>query len=236
MGIRALNHADLMAIGHAMRDIDRREIFATRFDADVALLVEDLLACDSIGAVIAAADGTPVAALGGIEMWPGLWSLWMFATDRWDEVAGATTRFARRTLWPSLLRLGLRRGECRSALDHVTAHRWLCFLGAEIEAVYPAFGKGGETFVGFVIYGEESMCATPKRRRRPTTAASGNANTNASSNANATPSASDTVADAAAEQELRRLRSLYGRRATILTPEREALGKAPSAQKNLLGA
>ncbi len=29
---------------------------------------------------------------------------------------------------------------------------------------------------------------------------------------------------------------LYGRRATILTPEREALGVAPTAQNNLLGS
>lgn len=53
---------------------------------------------------------------------------------------------------------------------------------------------------------------------------------------NAVPSASDTVADTAAEAELRRLRSLFGRRATILTPERSALGQAPTAQNNLLGS
>lgn len=73
------------------------------------------------------------------------------------------------------------------------------------------------------------MCATPKRHRQNNVGSSGNS-------AKATPSASDAVADAAAEKELRRLRSLYGRRATILTPERAALGEAPTAQKNLLGA
>lgn len=228
MAVRALNHADLLAIGEGMRDADRREIFATRFDEDVGLLVADLMESDPIGAVIAADDGTPVAALGGIEMWPGNWSVWMFATDRWPDVATETTRFARRILWPVLQRLGLRRGECRSALAHEVAHRWLIFLGAEIEAIYPAFGKGGESFVGFVIYGEDNMCATPKKRRRTTT--------DASTDTRATPAASDMVADEAAEKELRRLRTLYGRRATILTPEREALGTAPTAPKNLLGS
>jgi hypothetical protein len=72
------------------------------------------------------------------------------------------------------------------------------------------------------------MCATPKRRRRLNSA-------NQNSNGTAAPAASDTVADTAAENELRRLRSLYGRRATILTPERSALGQAPTAQNNLLG-
>lgn len=72
------------------------------------------------------------------------------------------------------------------------------------------------------------MCATPKHHSQNTVGSSGNSG-------NATPSASDSIADAAAEKELRRLRSLYGRRATILTPERAALGEAPTAQKNLLG-
>lgn len=228
MAVRALNHADLMAIGQSMRLADRREIFATRFDDDVGSLVADILESDPIGAVIAAADGRAVAALGGIEMWPGNWSVWMFATDRWPEVAKETTRFVRRILLPALLRLGLKRGECRSALGHEVAHRWLIFLGARIEAIYPAFGKGGESFVGFVIYGEENMCATPKKRRHTTT--------NAGTDATAAPAATDLVADEAAEKELRRLRTLYGRRATILTPEREALGTAPTAQKNLLGS
>jgi hypothetical protein len=231
MTVRALNLADLVAIGRAMRDADRREIFATRFDEDAVLLAEDLLAADPVGAVIATADGTAVAALGGIEMWPGNWSLWMYATDRWPEVARATTRFASEVLWPSLLGLGLRRGECRSALDHTVAHRWLSYLGGEVEAIYPAYGKGGETFIGFVIYGETNMCATPKKRHRGTVSTR-----KASLDPHAAPQANDLVADAAGEAELRRLRALYGRRSTILTPERQALGQAPVAQKTLLGS
>jgi hypothetical protein len=231
MPLRALSLDDVWAVARAMRDADKREIFATRFDEDALLLAEDLMASDPVGAVIAAADGTAVAALGGIEMWPGNWSLWMFATDRWPEVAKETTRFAKFVLWPALLRLGLQRGECRSALDHEAAHRWLSFLGGEVEAFYPAYGKGGETFIGFVIYGETTMCAVPKKRRRMTT---NSGETRPA--ANIAPAADDMVADAAAEKELRRLRALYGRRATILTPDSTALGQAPVTQKSLLGS
>jgi hypothetical protein len=229
MTLRPLNREDLIAVAETMRAADRHEVFATRFDEDPVLLADDLLAGDPVGAVIAAADGAAVAALGGTEMWPGMWSLWMFATDRWPEVARATTRFAKCTLWPALLQLGLRRGECRSASNHAVAHRWLRHLGGVPESIHPAYGKGGECFIGFVIYGDRNMCATPKRRRH----AAGTANAKDSA---AVPQTGDAVADAAAEQELRRLRSLYGRRATILTPERAALGQAPTAQKNLLGA
>ena len=76
------------------------------------------------------------------------------------------------------------------------------------------------------------MCAIPKRRRWRET---NNSNT-AAETETAMPSSSDTVADAAAETELRRLRSLYGRRATILTPGSAALGTAPTEQKSLLGS
>src|SRR5690242_671481 len=121
MPIRSLNSADLMTVGDNMRLADRREIVATRFDDDIAALVADLLESAPVGAIVAAGDGAPVAALGGIEMWPGNWSVWMFATDRWPEVAAETTRFVRRVLLPALHRLGLRRGECRSALTHEVA-------------------------------------------------------------------------------------------------------------------
>ncbi|WP_374656134.1 hypothetical protein [Dongia sp.] len=155
---RALNRDDLIAVAENMRAADRREIFATRFDENAELLAEDLLAGDPLGVIVADRDGVPAAVLGATEMWPGLWSLWMFATDRWPSVARETTRFAKRVLWPALLKLGLRRGECRSAAEHHVAHRWLRHLGGAVESIHPAYGKGGETFIGFVIYGERHVC------------------------------------------------------------------------------
>jgi hypothetical protein len=162
MEVRPLTCKDLQKVATAMRAPDRHEIFATRFDDDIAALVEDLLAGDPVGAVIAADDGMPVAVIGATEMWPGLWSMWMFATDRWPEVARAATRFAKRDMWPALLALGLRRGECRSAAQHEMAHRWIRHLGGVQESIHPAFGKGGETFIGFVIYGEREHVRHPE--------------------------------------------------------------------------
>lgn len=71
------------------------------------------------------------------------------------------------------------------------------------------------------------MCATPKIFSQKSVK---------SSDKKIAPSASDLAADNATEAELRRLRSLYGRRATILTPDSAALGQAPTKQKNLLGS
>jgi hypothetical protein len=221
---RALNGPDLLAVARQMRESDRREIFATRFDDDTGALVADLLASDPLGAIMLAADGSAVAAIGASEMWPGNWAVWMFTTDRWPEVAREATRFARGVLGPTLQRLGGRRAECRSALAHKVAHRWLIHLGAEVEAVYPDFGRDGETFVGFVFYGEKDMCGLPKSQPKPVQVKQPN------------PIAADNAVAEAADQELRRLRALNGRRSTILTPVPSKLGSAPTSSNNLLGS
>lgn len=162
MLVKPLTRDALLCVAAKMRAPDRHEIFATRFDEDAAALVADLMAGDPVGAIIAAEDDTPVAVLGATEMWPGLWSMWMFATDRWPEVARAATRFAKEEMWPALLALGLRRGECRSAVQHQMAHRWLRHLGGVQESIHPAYGKGGETYIGFVIYGETEHVRHPE--------------------------------------------------------------------------
>jgi hypothetical protein len=224
---RPLDTADLLAVAQHMRASDRDEIFATRFDDDIAALIADLLMSDPLGAIIPAADGQAVAAIGASEMWPGNWAVWMFATDRWPDVARETTRFARSVLAPALRALGARRAECRSAWTHKVAHRWLVHLGAEVEAIYPAYGRAGETFVGFVFYGEEDMCGLPKSPRP---------NNRMSRTQTATQPAPEPVATDAADLELRRLRALTGRRSTILTPEPGKLGSAPTSANQLLGS
>lgn len=140
-----------------MRAKDRAEIYATRFREDPAEVARDCLLISRLGFVGASArDGAAIVAIGGAELWPGLWSLWMFATDRWPEVAAAATRTARRILRPALLAAGARRAECRSLASHRDAHRWLRALGARREARIPQFGKNGEDFVAYAWLRDDS--------------------------------------------------------------------------------
>jgi hypothetical protein len=221
--IRPLGAEDLLFVARHMRGADRAEIFATRFDDDPAALAAEILAADPLGAILAAADGAAVAAIGASENWPGNWSVWMFATDRWPEVARAATRFALVRLRPALHRLGARRAECRSMAGHKSAQRWLRRLGARIEAVYPAFGRQGETFIGFVFEREENMCALPKSKPKHAPK-------------QPDPKLAADAAAKAADEELRRQRALSGRRATILTPDPAQLGAAPLGGNQLLGS
>ena len=143
---REITAADVRAVAQEMRACDRAEIFATRWDDCTESFASDCAAAISLGAIAVGDDGTPVAVVGAQEAWPGCWSVWMFAIDRWPEVALETTRFVQRRLIPALVRLGARRAECRSADGHHGAHRWLEYLGARREASHLDYGRNGETF------------------------------------------------------------------------------------------
>jgi hypothetical protein len=149
VAIRPLRFATAEAIARDMREADRREIYATRANEDAAALALDVVRYSRIGAVAAAEDGAPVSAIGAVEGWPGVWQVWMFATDRWPEVALATTRWARRVLKPALLAAGAHRAECRSLAANRATHRWLESLGAQAEARHAGYGKAAEDFITF---------------------------------------------------------------------------------------
>ena len=155
MKLLPLDFETVLAVAQDMRRADRQEIFATRWDDNPATLAQDCVGAGCIGAVIAGRDGAPICAIGATEMWPRVWSVWMFATDRWHEVALDATRFVKERLIPTLLDLGLRRAECRSSAMHTQAHRWLEYLGARRETEHLDYGKNGESFIGFYWRAED---------------------------------------------------------------------------------
>jgi hypothetical protein len=144
MRLAKLNEPDLLYVADNMREWDRREVFATRWDDDPAALTSAILAGGEFGWV--AGNDLPVAAFGAIPTWQGNWQVWMFATDDWKDVAFDVTRFIRRIMIPSLEQCGCHRAECRSMEGHEEAHRWLETLGAYKESDLPHYGRNGEMF------------------------------------------------------------------------------------------
>ena len=134
------------AVARAMRESDRREIFATRADEDPAALAAGCVAASRFGAIVACADGAPAAALGAASTWPRVWSVWMFASARWREVAWEATEWARSRLMPDVIAAGAHRASCCSIEGHRDAQAWLELLGARREGSLAKFGKNGETF------------------------------------------------------------------------------------------
>lgn len=135
----------ILHVARNMREEDRREITAARWTFDPDQIAQETFALSRFGCV-AWHDGVPVAVVATIECWPGFYSVGMFATDAWPEVACSLTRWARKRMAASLLAAGAHRMECRTIEGHEAARRWLERLGAVREAVMPDMGRNRETF------------------------------------------------------------------------------------------
>jgi len=146
MRITNVNHADLLYVADNMRDMDKKEIYSTRWEEDPESLVDSIMSYGNFGWVVGTDDGIPIAAFGAIPIWPGSWQVWMFATDRWDEASLWVTRFIKKVMIPSIADSGWNRAECKSIEGYDVAHRWLEMLGATHEHTLPSFGKNGESF------------------------------------------------------------------------------------------
>ena len=144
MRLAKINHSDLLYVADNMREWDKREVFATRWDDDASELCDAIISGGEFGWI--AGQDLPVAAFGAIPTWQGNWQVWMFATDRWPEVALGVTRFIKKVMIPALEESGCHRAECRSMEGHDVAHRWLESLGAYKESELPHYGRNGETF------------------------------------------------------------------------------------------
>lgn len=129
-----------------MRSKDQDEVFATQWNNDRSSFANHILRVGDFGFVLHHDDGEPIVCGGAVPMWPGVWSVWMFATDRFDEIALSTTKFGWRVFFPALEQANWHRLECRSLSTHKIAHKWLESFGAYKESESPGYGKTGETF------------------------------------------------------------------------------------------
>ncbi len=142
---------DILSVALQMRDRDFEEMSATSHAKNRVELAEEL--ADRYGTrhdlLCVSKDGAPVCIGGAVPAWPGVVSLMMFATPQFPEVGLETTRFIRGRYFPALEANGIHRIQAISLAGYTEVHDWLRTLGMEQEAVIPAFGKNGETFVQF---------------------------------------------------------------------------------------
>jgi hypothetical protein len=144
-----INKKDVSFIAENLRMSDKNEVFATRWTENGDDLADAILSHGDFGWIACADDGTPVSAFGAVPLWNGVWSVWMFATDRWPEVSLSVTRFIKKIMTPALEEVGYHRAECKSLAENKTSHRWLELLGASKESEAVNFGRNGETFYTF---------------------------------------------------------------------------------------
>lgn len=139
-----ITYRDCLRVAENMREADKIEIYATRWDNSPQMLTRD---CLNTSAAFGWTIGkeSPIVAIGAFPIWPNVWSVWMFATPRFPEVVLFTTKFVIKHMIKALLPI-CHRAECRSIEGHLSAHKWLEILGARREATLTDYGKDGQTF------------------------------------------------------------------------------------------
>lgn len=135
----------LLDVVRNMREWDRREIYATRFDDDPHKVVADVLAFGQVSWLAGLGD-RPIAAFGCAPMWRGVWSMWLFATDDFQQIGLSVTKLIVRSIVPMLFDAGAHRLEARSMEGHVEAQRWLELIGASRECSLKGYGRDGQDF------------------------------------------------------------------------------------------
>ena len=146
-----VNADDVYHVALHMRERDQREIYATAWRDDPVDVTTDCLVCPEFSWIVG--DHEPVAVVGAKPIHPGVWRVFMFATDRWSQVSLFLTKFIKRVMIPALRSIGAHRAECLSIEGYDAAHRWLEFLGARHEGTQSGYGKAGEDFRLYVWRG-----------------------------------------------------------------------------------
>ena len=125
---------------------DRAEIEATCEYQVAATSIVDMLPVAVVSKILLH-KGAPAALVMFHQLTPSALTVSMIATDDWPHVAMAAVKWGLRQAKPLLLALGYRRAECRAIDGHTDAIAFLRFLGFQIEARVPEFGRNGEAFV-----------------------------------------------------------------------------------------
>jgi hypothetical protein len=133
-----------------LRERDRAEIYALRWDNDEGELVKTLMAlANPIWRVFHWRD-TPAAIVSVLPVRPGVALVGAFGTDEFDRVAPAILRYGRREVIYYLREMCVHRCEAYALAGHVTGRRFIQALGGQPEAVLHEFGRDREDFVLYV--------------------------------------------------------------------------------------
>lgn len=137
-----------------MRERDKAEIYALRdHDNPLQLAMEAHHMIRNKGrGQIAWWQGRPAAMLAFTEDWPGVWSVWMFGTDDFKNVAIDLVRWARKEANEILKVCAGHRIHCDSLSTYEEAHKLIQAAGGRYECEFPKYGKGGEDYKRFVWF------------------------------------------------------------------------------------
>ena len=129
-----------------MREIDRHEVYALRWDDDEDALIGSLLAFAGDLWRVWLIDGVPAAINGATIARPGVAGASAFGTDDFWRVVVPMTRWSINWLIPALARSGIHRGEAYVAANNLKSMRWMQIMGAQQEAYLHQYGREQEDY------------------------------------------------------------------------------------------
>lgn len=145
--VRTLSEPAVAFVMANLRAADRLEVLATVPDPfDAATHARHACAASEFGAVVYGPDGRPAVAMGATPIWPGVWSVWLLATDAWPACWRATFRWAARMIPACMRRANAHRVQVFAACDNPAAAALLKRLGFRREGIARRFGRGGQDF------------------------------------------------------------------------------------------
>lgn len=165
--ITDITEAQVAYIARHMRDSDRREIFAVRWNDDEDELVRDVTMVAGKLWRVWLWDGEPVAINGVVPIRPGVVNCASFGTDKWRNVIRPMTHWSREWLIPCLQVSHYHRGEAYVAASNIQSRRWLRALGANVEAYLHHFGRNKEDFILYAWRLDDVLSFGRGWQRRP---------------------------------------------------------------------
>ena len=161
---------DVFHVAMEMRERDYEEIscltFAQNREELANYLADSYAAHQNVYACGTSKDG-PIAIIAYIPVRPGVWSLGLFATDKFQKVGRFLTKAIIRDIIPALDRGNAHRVEAQSIEGYDQVHRWLEFIGLKKESDLPGFGRNGENFVNFTYVRKPGAKPGSLKWRRP---------------------------------------------------------------------
>jgi hypothetical protein len=130
---------------HAEELIERgRKDFGVLADADVSMRPYfDVVAAQDGNAYSIIKDGHLVLSAGVWELWSGVGEAWLLPSAQLLARPRGPVRIVRQYLDDIALKEGFERVQATTHADFKRGHRWLTWLGFELEGVLRKFGPDG---------------------------------------------------------------------------------------------
>lgn len=152
-----------------LRERDRREIFALRWDDDEESLVGELAHVAGELWRMWSWDHEPVAVAGMVPTRPGVVIGGAFGTHLWPRAVRSITHWGIHSIVPILKAANYHRLEVYVLADNTDSRRWIELMGGEVESLLRGFGRNREDYLIYVndlTQDKEKPHVLLRRRRR----------------------------------------------------------------------